>query len=66
MPDEKKTRVVTVRLAEDVHTALVDLARAERRKLATLVGLILEDFVAGKAVGRTKAGDRRGGHRGKG
>jgi predicted HicB family RNase H-like nuclease len=48
MAEEKKTKVVTVRITESVHRALEAQAKAERRKLAALVALILEDHVTGK------------------
>jgi hypothetical protein len=52
MQDPKKTRVVTVRLSEAVYTVLERLARADRRKLASFVGMILEDYVADRREGK--------------
>jgi hypothetical protein len=46
MPEDKKTKVVTIRLSEAVYGAYEALARADRRKLATYLGMILEDHLA--------------------
>ena len=52
--DTKKTKVLTVRLSEDVFAVLDRLARADRRKLASFVGLILEDYARERETGKGK------------
>ena len=42
--------VVTIRLDEATHAGLAELAKAERRKLATYLSLALEDHLAEKTA----------------
>ena len=56
MEDAKKTKVITVRLSEHTFGVLERLARADRRKIATFVGLILDDWVAEREAGKSKPG----------
>jgi hypothetical protein len=48
MTEGKKTMVVSVRLDEATYKGLEALAKADRRKLATYLSLILEDHLATK------------------
>lgn len=50
MTEGKKTVVVSVRLDEETHKGLEALARADRRKLATYLALVLEDHLAERQV----------------
>ena len=59
MDDPKKSKVLTVRLDEHTYGVLERLARADRRKLASFVGLILSDWVAERDAGKGKS--RKGG-----
>ena len=44
---ERKKKAFTICLTEDTYTKLVELARANRQPLATMVRLIVEDAVEG-------------------
>jgi predicted DNA-binding protein len=46
MTEGKKTMVVSVRLDEATYKGLEALAKADRRKLATYLALVLEDHLA--------------------
>jgi hypothetical protein len=59
MDDPKKTKVVTVRLSERTYAVIERLARADRRKLASYVGLILDDWVADREAGKAKHGSAK-------
>jgi hypothetical protein len=48
MTEAKKTMVVSLRLDEPTYKGLEALAKADRRKLATYLALILEDHLAAK------------------
>jgi predicted transcriptional regulator len=50
MIEGKKTMVVSVRLDEATYQGLEALAKADRRKLATHLALVLEDHLAEKQV----------------
>lgn len=50
MTEAKKTVVVSIRLDEATHEGLMELAKADRRKLATYLALVLEDHLAAKHV----------------
>ncbi len=50
MTDSKKTVVVSIRLDEATHSGLAALAKADRRKLATYLGMVLEDHLAEKVA----------------
>jgi hypothetical protein len=60
MTEAKKTVVVSVRLDEQTHKGLEALAKADRRKLATYLALVLEDHLAAKqSEGETKPKSRK-------
>jgi predicted DNA-binding protein len=48
MTEGKKTVVVSVRLDEPTYKGLEALAKADRRRLATYLSLVLEDHLASK------------------
>jgi predicted DNA-binding protein len=48
MTESKKTMVVSIRLTEEAYKGLETLAKADRRKLATYLSLVLEDHLAGR------------------
>jgi predicted DNA-binding protein len=48
MTEGKKSVVVSIRLDEATHEGLAALAKADRRKLATYLAMVLEDHLAAK------------------
>lgn len=46
MTDEKQTKQMTIRLPVEVYERARELAKADRRKLATWVALVIESWVA--------------------
>jgi len=61
MAEGKKTMIVSVRLDESTYAGLEALAKADRRKLATYLALVLEDHLAAKEneAGESKPRGRR-------
>jgi predicted DNA-binding protein len=53
MTEGKKVMVVSVRLDEVTYKGLEALAKADRRKLATYLGLVLEDHLAANQKSET-------------
>jgi len=58
MTEAKKTVVVSIRLDEATHEGLAELAKADRRKLATYLALVLEDHLAAKQEGSRRDGTK--------
>jgi predicted transcriptional regulator len=52
---EKMTETVTIRLTPALKAALQELADADRRKLASYLTLVLEEFVSKKRTEHVRA-----------
>jgi hypothetical protein len=50
MTEAKKSVVVSIRLDDATHSGLAALAKADRRKLATYLAMVLEDHLAEKVA----------------
>ena len=57
--EEKRTASVGLRLKPSTRAALEQLAKADRRKLAPFIELVLEEYIAAKKAVAKPAGKRK-------